>query len=81
MAIPTGQIAPVAGTPFDFTSPRAVGERIADVPGAWGGSGAAAAQDLATLRCCGWVARGRRRGRQQAPGSAAATNQPERGAC
>jgi aldose 1-epimerase len=28
--IPTGEIAPVAGTPFDFTSPHAVGERISD---------------------------------------------------
>jgi aldose 1-epimerase len=27
--IPTGELVPVAGTPFDFTSPRAVGERIA----------------------------------------------------
>ncbi|MGH8018206.1 MAG: aldose epimerase family protein [Opitutaceae bacterium] len=26
--IPTGEIAPVPGTPFDFTSPRAIGERI-----------------------------------------------------
>ncbi len=26
--IPTGEIAPVAGTPFDFTSPHAIGERI-----------------------------------------------------
>jgi aldose 1-epimerase len=26
--IPTGELAPVAGTPFDFTSPHAVGERI-----------------------------------------------------
>jgi aldose 1-epimerase len=26
--IPTGEIAPVAGTPFDFTSPHPVGERI-----------------------------------------------------
>ena len=26
--IPTGQIAPVAGTPFDFTAPHKVGERI-----------------------------------------------------
>ena len=25
--IPTGEIAPVAGTPFDFTSPHAIGER------------------------------------------------------
>lgn len=27
--IPTGAIEPVAGTPFDFTTPRALGERIA----------------------------------------------------
>jgi aldose 1-epimerase len=27
--IPTGEIAPVAGTPLDFTSPHAIGERIA----------------------------------------------------
>ncbi len=26
--IPTGQLAPVAGTPFDFTTPHAIGERI-----------------------------------------------------
>ena len=26
--IPTGEIAPVQGTPFDFTSPHAIGERI-----------------------------------------------------
>ncbi len=26
--IPTGEIRPVAGTPFDFTTPRAMGERI-----------------------------------------------------
>jgi len=26
--IPTGQLAPVAGTPFDFTSPHVIGERI-----------------------------------------------------
>ncbi len=26
--IPTGEIAPVAGTPFDFTQPAAIGERI-----------------------------------------------------
>ena len=29
-SIPTGELAPVAGTPFDFTSPHAVGERIDD---------------------------------------------------
>ncbi|HEX8903986.1 MAG TPA: aldose epimerase family protein, partial [Longimicrobiaceae bacterium] len=28
--IPTGEIAPVAGTPLDFRRPRRVGERIAD---------------------------------------------------
>jgi aldose 1-epimerase len=28
--IPTGQIAPVAGTPFDFTTPQAIGSRISD---------------------------------------------------
>jgi aldose 1-epimerase len=28
--IPTGELAPVAGGPFDFRSPRAIGERIAD---------------------------------------------------
>jgi len=28
--IPTGEIAPVAGTPFDFRSPHAIGERIRD---------------------------------------------------
>ncbi len=27
--IPTGEIAPVAGTPFDFTKPHLIGERIA----------------------------------------------------
>lgn len=26
--IPTGDIVPVAGTPFDFTTPHAIGERI-----------------------------------------------------
>jgi aldose 1-epimerase len=26
--IPTGELAPVAGTPFDFTSPHVIGERI-----------------------------------------------------
>ncbi|WP_312876545.1 aldose epimerase family protein [Streptomyces bohaiensis] len=28
--IPTGELAPTAGTPFDFTTPRAVGARIRD---------------------------------------------------
>ncbi|MFC6996053.1 aldose epimerase family protein [Rufibacter roseus] len=27
-SIPTGELAPVAGTPFDFTQPTAIGERI-----------------------------------------------------
>lgn len=31
--IPTGAITQVADTPMDFTSPRRVGDRIADVPG------------------------------------------------
>jgi aldose 1-epimerase len=26
--IPTGEVAPVAGTPFDFTTPHTIGERI-----------------------------------------------------
>jgi aldose 1-epimerase len=29
-SIPTGELLPVTGTPFDFTSPRAIGERIRD---------------------------------------------------
>lgn len=33
--IPTGEIASVAGTPLDFTSPHAVGERIARVEGGY----------------------------------------------
>jgi aldose 1-epimerase len=33
--IPTGEILPVAGTPFDFTSPHAIGERIAQVAGGY----------------------------------------------
>lgn len=33
-SIPTGQIEPVAGTPFDFTTPTPIGERIEAVPGA-----------------------------------------------
>ncbi len=30
LSIPTGENLPVAGTPFDFTSPRVIGERIDD---------------------------------------------------
>jgi aldose 1-epimerase len=47
--IPTGEIVPVAGTPFDFTTPHAIGERIARVEGGYdhnfvlrGGGGATA---------------------------------------
>jgi aldose 1-epimerase len=32
--IPTGEIKPVAGTPFDFTKPETIGARIDAVPGA-----------------------------------------------
>jgi aldose 1-epimerase len=33
--IPTGEIRPVKGTPMDFTTPHAIGERIAEVPGGY----------------------------------------------
>jgi aldose 1-epimerase len=33
--IPTGELRPVAGTPFDFTEPHRIGERIAQVPGGY----------------------------------------------
>ncbi len=33
--IPTGELKEVAGTPMDFTSPHAIGERIAEVPGGY----------------------------------------------
>lgn len=33
--IPTGQLAPVKGTPFDFTTPHKIGERIAQVKGGY----------------------------------------------
>jgi aldose 1-epimerase len=33
--IPTGEIAPVKGTSFDFSEPHTVGERIADVKGGY----------------------------------------------
>jgi aldose 1-epimerase len=33
--IPTGEILPVKGTPLDFTSPRRIGERIAEVEGGY----------------------------------------------
>jgi aldose 1-epimerase len=36
--IPTGEIAPVRDTPFDFTHPRRIGERIAELAAPpWGG--------------------------------------------
>lgn len=33
--IPTGEIAPVEGTPFDFTHPQPIGDRIDQVPGGY----------------------------------------------
>ena len=33
--VPTGVLAPVKGTPFDFTTPYAIGKRIAQVPGGY----------------------------------------------
>ncbi len=33
--IPTGEIRPVEGTPFDFTTPHSIGERIDQVPGGY----------------------------------------------
>jgi len=33
--IPTGELKPVKDTPFDFTTPHAIGERIAQVPGGY----------------------------------------------
>ena len=33
--IPTGEIAPVAGTPFDFQEPQTVGSRIQEVEGGY----------------------------------------------
>ncbi|MBN1943182.1 MAG: galactose mutarotase [Phycisphaerae bacterium] len=33
--VPSGEIAPLAGTPLDFTTPHAVGERIAQIEGGY----------------------------------------------
>ncbi|WP_409070859.1 aldose epimerase family protein [Hymenobacter sp. HSC-4F20] len=33
--IPTGELRPVKGTPFDFTTPHSIGERIGQVPGGY----------------------------------------------
>ena len=33
--LPTGELRPVRGTPFDFTTPHAIGERLAQVPGGY----------------------------------------------
>ncbi|MBD8488194.1 galactose mutarotase [Echinicola sp. CAU 1574] len=33
--IPTGEVLPVEGTPFDFTTPHKIGERIDQVPGGY----------------------------------------------
>ena len=35
--IPTGKIAPVEGTPYDFTKPTTIGSRIAEIKGEPGG--------------------------------------------
>jgi aldose 1-epimerase len=37
LLIPTGEIAPVEGTPFDFTRPRRIGDQIAEVEKPAGG--------------------------------------------
>lgn len=34
-SIPTGELAPVAGTPMDFTTPHTIGARIDEVPGGY----------------------------------------------
>jgi aldose 1-epimerase len=34
-AIPTGEIAPVAGTPFDFSEAHRIGDAISQVPGGY----------------------------------------------
>ena len=51
--IPTGELRPVKGTPFDFTAPHAIGERIAQVPGGydhnWVLNGAAGQHAAATV--------------------------------
>ena len=31
-SIPTGEVASVLGTPFDFTAPQIIGSRLAQVP-------------------------------------------------
>lgn len=35
MSIPTGEIATVKGTPFDFTFSKAIGKDIEEVPGGY----------------------------------------------
>ena len=51
--IPTGELRPVAGTPFDFRTPHAIGARIGQVPGGydhnWVLSPDAARQPAATV--------------------------------
>lgn len=51
--IPTGELRPVKGTPFDFTAPHTIGERIAQVPGGydhnWVLNGAAGQHAAATV--------------------------------
>ena len=33
--MPTGELRPVAGTPFDFREPHAIGARLGQVPGGY----------------------------------------------
>ena len=47
-SIPTGAIQPVAGTPFDFTTPKAIGENLS------GGAGFTAADNEQLRRCNGY---------------------------
>ena len=69
-AIPTGEIAPVAGTPFDFAEAHRIGDAIGQVPGGYDhnyvlfGMGrqakfivkaGAASNTCAHFFCCDWV--------------------------
>jgi aldose 1-epimerase len=53
--IPTGELKPVAGTPFDFRQPHKIGERISQVPGGYDhnfvlNGGAGSMRRVATLK-------------------------------
>lgn len=52
--IPTGELAPVDGTPMDFTQPHTIGSRIAEVPGGYDHCYAVAGYD-GSLRRAAWV--------------------------